>query len=62
MDWDEPLAKKTAGATIGEDLSRLSVGELKARITDLETEIVRVAAELKTKEARAAAAAAIFKD
>ena len=62
MDWDEPLAKKSTGAQIGEDLVRLSVGELKQRIKDLEAEIVRVAAELKTKEARAAAAAAIFKD
>lgn len=52
----KPLVKPGAG-----DLSRLSVGELEARIADLEAEIARcrdaIAARLKTRDS----AEAIFK-
>jgi len=61
MDWDEAQAKKPSGMNLGEDLSRLSVWELEARIAELEREIARVAAEVQRKQAQATAADAIFK-
>ena len=59
MDWDEPKPKPTAA--IGDVLTSLSVGELQARIRDLESEIARVREELARKKAHEAAAASIFK-
>ena len=60
MDWDE-VRPKPAGITVGEDLKKLSVAELEARIAALKAEIERVDAELKAKRDHEAAAAAIFK-
>ena len=60
MDWDDK-PKPAKALTVGEDLSTISVGELKARITALEAEIQRVQAEIATKKARASAAADLFK-
>ncbi len=61
MDWDDLKPKPAKGITIGEDLTALSVAELKARIGALESEIERVRGELKTKETRAIAADQLFK-
>ena len=47
--------------TIGEDLSRLSAGELKERIGQLQAEIARLEADLSTKGATKAAAEALFR-
>jgi uncharacterized small protein (DUF1192 family) len=61
MDWDDIKPKPTTGVMIGDNLSSLSVGELEARIEDLEKEIVRVRAELDAKRKHEDAASALFK-
>ncbi len=61
MDWDEANPKPVAGIVVGEDLSRLSVAELEARIKELEAEIERVAAERDAKQRHESAASALFK-
>jgi uncharacterized small protein (DUF1192 family) len=60
FDDDQP-AKKVKVHTIGEDLSRLSAGELAERIGQLKAEITRLEADLSTKGATKAAAEALFK-
>jgi uncharacterized small protein (DUF1192 family) len=57
---DEPV-KPVRVHVIGEDLSRLSAGELTERIGQLKTEIARLEAELSSKGATKAAAEALFK-
>jgi uncharacterized small protein (DUF1192 family) len=57
---DEPVKPKTVH-TIGQDLSRLSAGELGERIDQLKAEIARLEAELSSKGATKAAAEALFK-
>jgi uncharacterized small protein (DUF1192 family) len=61
MDWDEIKPKTTASASIGENLEALSVGELEARIAQLEHEIERVKTELNAKRRHEDAASALFK-
>jgi uncharacterized small protein (DUF1192 family) len=61
MDWDDIRSKPATGATIGENLTTLSVGELEARIKELEHEIGRVRAELDAKRRHEDAASALFK-
>jgi uncharacterized small protein (DUF1192 family) len=61
MDWDEIKPKTATGATIGENLTTLSVAELEARIADLEQEIARVRVELDSKRRHEDAASALFK-
>lgn len=61
MDWDEARPKPAAGIIIGEDLKRLSVAELDARVMALEAEIARTKAEISAKKAHNAAASALFK-
>jgi uncharacterized small protein (DUF1192 family) len=61
MDWDEIRPKAAASATIGENLTTLSVAELEARIAELEQEIARVRVELDTKRRHEDAASALFK-
>lgn len=61
MDWDEAQAKAKADITIGENLGRMSIAELEARILALEAEIARTRTEIATKKAHSAAASAIFK-
>lgn len=62
MDWDdppsEPLSRRSSA--IGDDLSKLSIAELEARIKDLEGEIQRVEAELGRKKTHEQAASALF--
>lgn len=61
MDWDEVRPKTSGGPALGENLEKLSVGELEARIKALEIEIVRVDLELAKKRAHEHAAAQLFK-
>jgi uncharacterized small protein (DUF1192 family) len=60
MERDE-LPKPKPAMVIGENLEAASVAELTQRVKDLETEIVRVRAELTKKEASRVAAASFFK-
>jgi uncharacterized small protein (DUF1192 family) len=46
---------------IGENLDEISVAELEQRITTLDSEILRIRAEIAKKQAGKAAAAAFFK-
>lgn len=60
MTWDDDLPKPKPQITVGTDLSNLSVGDLEERIAALQREIERVETEKRAKQARAAAAAALF--
>jgi uncharacterized small protein (DUF1192 family) len=46
---------------IGENLDEISIAELEQRITTLDSEILRIRAEIAKKQAGKAAAAAFFK-
>jgi uncharacterized small protein (DUF1192 family) len=59
--FDDESVKPVRVHTIGEDLSRLSAGELTERIGQLKAEIARLEADLSTKGATKAAAEALFK-
>jgi len=62
MDWDDLQPRPRASAiTLGESLESLSVSELEARLEALAREAERVRAEMQTKKAHEAAAAAVFK-
>lgn len=61
MDWDEAQAKGKTEVIIGDNLARLSIAELEARIRALEAEIERTRVEITSKKAHSAAANAIFK-
>jgi uncharacterized small protein (DUF1192 family) len=62
MDTDDiaPPPKKKS-YELGQDLSKLSVGELKALIDALKDEIARVEATLASKQSSKSAAEAAFK-
>jgi uncharacterized small protein (DUF1192 family) len=59
--FDDEPTKKVRVHVIGEDLSRLSAGELSERIGQLQAEIARLEADLSTKGATKAAAEALFR-
>jgi uncharacterized small protein (DUF1192 family) len=61
MDWDELKPRPAKATTLGEDLRTLSVSELEQRLLELARETERVRAEIETKKAHEAAAAAVFK-
>jgi uncharacterized small protein (DUF1192 family) len=63
VDTDDlaPPPKKPRAHELGQDVSKLSVGELKALIDDLKGEIARVEAALSAKQSSLSAAASIFK-
>ena len=63
MDVDDiaPPPKKPKSYELGQDLSKLSVGELKALIDDLKAEIARIEAALDAKQSSRSAAEAAFK-
>ncbi len=56
---DEPV-RKPKRHELGQDLSLLSVDELKLRIADLEEEIARIQGELRSKTTTMSAAEALF--
>ncbi len=61
MDWDDVRQPQAGEVIVGENLERLSVGELAARVAALKAEIERVEGELERKRAHEAQAAALFK-
>jgi uncharacterized small protein (DUF1192 family) len=61
MDWDDVRPPQAGEVIVGENLERLSVGELEARVATLKAEIERVESELERKRGHEAQAAALFK-
>jgi uncharacterized small protein (DUF1192 family) len=63
MDLDDlrPRTPPTTGIIVGENLERLSVADLTARIAALEGEIARVKTEMTKRQAQSSAADALFK-
>ena len=61
MDLDD-APKKPAGMVIGENLDAVSVAELEQRIQSLESEIMRLRAEIAKKQASRNAADAFFRN
>jgi uncharacterized small protein (DUF1192 family) len=63
MDTDDlaPPPKKPKGYELGQDLSKLSVVELRALIEDLKGETARAEAALGAKQSSRSAAEAAFK-
>jgi uncharacterized small protein (DUF1192 family) len=59
--FDEEPPKRKADLVIGEELGRLSIGELQERIAVLKAEIARVEETLGHKRASQGAAEAFFK-
>jgi len=62
MDLDDlQPPKKPKSYELGQDLSKLSVGELKELINELKAEIARVEQALNAKQSSKSAAEAAFK-
>jgi len=63
MDLDDlqPPPKKTKSYELGQDLSKHSVGELRALIDELKAEIARVEQALSAKQSSKSSAEAVFK-
>jgi uncharacterized small protein (DUF1192 family) len=59
--FDEESKKPARAHEIGQDLSLLSVGELRERIEMLQSEVGRVEAELRSKSASKSAAESLFR-
>jgi len=59
--FDDEPRKKAPVHEIGQDLSLLSINELRDRIGQLEAEIARLKADIEAKGATKAAAEAFFK-
>lgn len=58
----EDAPKKPANMVIGENLDAISVAELEQRIQSLESEIIRLRAEITKKQASRNAADAFFRN
>jgi uncharacterized small protein (DUF1192 family) len=61
MDLDDLVPKKPKAYELGQDLSKLSIGELAALVDTLKAEIARVEATRAAKESSKSAADAAFK-
>jgi len=62
MDLDDlQPPKKPKSYALGQDLSKLSVGELKELVSELKAEIARVEQALNAKQSSKSAAEAAFK-
>ena len=61
MDEEEQLAKSKEQVCVGDDLSRLSVDELEARLKLLNQESERVREEIASKKSHKSAAESVFK-
>jgi uncharacterized small protein (DUF1192 family) len=59
--FDDDRPKKKLAHELGQDLSLLSVGDLAERISLLKAEIVRLEADMITKQASKSAADSLFK-
>jgi uncharacterized small protein (DUF1192 family) len=58
---EEPLRPKKKAHELGEDLTLLSIEELKERVEALKSEIERLEATIRSKEATRSAADAFFR-
>jgi len=61
MDLDD-APKKATNMVIGENLDAISVAELEQRIQALDSEIIRLKAEIAKKQASRSAADAFFRN
>jgi uncharacterized small protein (DUF1192 family) len=61
MDLDDLVPKKPKAYELGQDLSKLSIGELAELLEGLKEEIARVEAARAAKESSKSAADAAFK-
>ncbi len=63
MDTDDiaPPPKKAKSFELGQDLSKLSVAELRALVEDLKAEVARVEQTLGAKQSSKSAAESVFK-
>ena len=61
MELDDETKKEMAKIVVGEDLSRLSVDEIRERINLLQSEIGRLEADMANKVSSKSAADAVFK-
>lgn len=61
MDLDDLEPKKKKAYELGQDLSKLSIGELEALVETLKAEISRVEATMAAKQSSRSAADAAFK-
>jgi uncharacterized small protein (DUF1192 family) len=62
MDWDDVVKPAKTAVALGEDLTRLSISELTARIALLQSEITRIETEITAKQQQQSAAAeALFR-
>jgi len=61
MDLDDLVPKKPKSYELGQDLAKLSLGELHELVDDLKAEIARVEAAANAKQASKNAADAAFK-
>ncbi len=61
MEFDEPRRPTKPEITLGEDLSLMSVAELRARVEALKAEIARIESELRAKDSSRNAAESVFK-
>ena len=62
MDLDDQPIKKKQNMVIGENLDAVSIAELEQRIVDLDSEILRVRAEIARKRSSLLSAASFFKN
>jgi uncharacterized small protein (DUF1192 family) len=58
---DEPPKKKASAHEVGEELAKLSLDELAARVEILKKEIARIEATIAAKRASASAAETFFR-
>ena len=61
MDWDDVRPKPESRVTLGDNLTALSVADLKHRMAACESEIDRLRAEITKRQAHEQAASQIFK-
>ncbi len=62
MDFEDDQVKKDVGFVLGADLSNFSVDELKALLTRIEAEKIRIERELNSKNEKKLAADSIFRN
>ena len=59
--WDDERQKPKPALMVGDDLGSVSIAELVARISTLESEIARIKAEIERKRKHSRAADELFK-
>ncbi len=61
MDWEDVRPKPESRITLGDNLTALSIADLKQRISGCEAEIDRLRAEIAKRYSHEQAASQIFK-